>query len=51
MADYPATIVDNWERIEPWRHRGPLWKRWMRVYALRVEVRIAVERVVVWPEN
>jgi hypothetical protein len=49
VADYPGSIVDNWERIEPWRNLGPLWKRWMKVYALRVEVRIAVERVIVWP--
>lgn len=50
VADYPSTVVENWERLEPWRDLGPLWKRWLRVYALRVEIRIAVERVTVWPE-
>jgi Pyridoxamine 5'-phosphate oxidase len=50
VPDYPSTVVDNWERFEPWRGLGPVWKRWLRVYALRVEVRVAVERVVVWPD-
>jgi hypothetical protein len=50
VADYPTSILDNWERLEPWRDLGPLWKRWMRVYALRVEIRMAVERVIVWPD-
>jgi hypothetical protein len=49
LADYPASVLEHWERIEPWRDLGPLWKRWLRVYALRVEIRIAVERVIVWP--
>jgi hypothetical protein len=50
VDDYPASILDNWERIEPWRDLGPLWKRWLRVYALRVEIQIAVERLIVWPD-
>jgi hypothetical protein len=50
VPDYPSTVVDNWERLEPWRDLGPLWKRWLRVYALRVEIRITVERVVIWPD-
>jgi hypothetical protein len=50
VPDYPSTVVDNWERLEPWRDLGPLWKRWLRIYALRVEVRVAVERVVSWPD-
>ncbi|MEA2389255.1 MAG: hypothetical protein QOG41_2028 [Thermoleophilaceae bacterium] len=32
------------------REVGPLWERWMSVYHWRVNVRIAVERVVVWPD-
>ncbi len=28
----------------------PLWKRWLTIYALRVEVQIAVERVIVYPD-
>jgi hypothetical protein len=50
VADYPSSIMDHWERIEPWRDLGPLWRRWLRVYALRVEIRIAIERVIVWPD-
>jgi hypothetical protein len=49
VADYPTSVLDNWERLEPWRDLGPLWKRWLRVYALRVEIRVAVERLIVWP--
>lgn len=50
LADYPASILEHWERIEPWRDLGPLWRRWLRIYALRVEIQIKVERVVVWPD-
>jgi hypothetical protein len=50
LADYPSRVIENWERIEPWRELGPLWRRWLRIYALRVEVRITVERVLVWPD-
>ena len=50
VADFPGKFVDNWERLEPWRDINPLWKRWMRVYALRIEVRIEVERMIVWPD-
>jgi hypothetical protein len=50
IPDYPATILENWERFEPWRDLHPLWKWWRRVYALRVAIEIAVERLVVWPD-
>jgi hypothetical protein len=50
VEDYPSTVIEHWERIEPWRELGPIWKRWLRIYALRVEVRIAVERLIVWPD-
>jgi hypothetical protein len=50
VADYPTSVLEHWERIEPWRDLGPLWRRWLRVYALRVEVRVEVERVIVWPD-
>ncbi len=50
VADYPATILENWERIEPWRGVSPIWKWWLRVYALRVAIEIRVERVIVWPD-
>ena len=48
VADYPSTVLDRWERFEPWRDVHPLWKRWQRVYALRVEIRVRAERILVW---
>jgi hypothetical protein len=50
IPDYPSTIIDNWERFERWRDLHPLWKRWLRVYALRVAIEVRAERVVVWPD-
>lgn len=50
VADYPSSVLEHWERLEPWGDLGPLWRRWLRVYALRVEIRVAVERVIVWPD-
>lgn len=50
LADYPTSVLEHWERIEPWRDLGSLWRRWLRIYALRVEIQIAVERIVVWPD-
>src|SRR5205807_2404027 len=44
------TIVDAWERVEPWRDIGRLRKRWLRAFALRVAIEVAVERIVVWPD-
>jgi hypothetical protein len=48
IPDYPASILENWERFEPWSDVGRLWKWWLRVYALRVAMEVAVERVVIW---
>jgi hypothetical protein len=50
VPDYPSTILRNWERFEPWGDLHPLWRRWRRVYALRVAIEVAVERTVVWPD-
>ncbi len=50
IEDYPSTILANWERFEPWESQGALWKRWRRVYGRRVQVDLAVERIVVWPD-
>lgn len=50
IPDYPATIPEQWERFEPWSETGALWKWWQRVYALRVAIEVAVERLVVWPD-
>src|SRR5688572_5136875 len=42
---------DRWERFggQP-RDVGPLWDRWMRAYHWRVNIEIAVTRIVVWPD-
>lgn len=50
IPDYPSTILEQWERFEPWASLHPLWKWWRRVYALRVAIELAVERIVVWPD-
>jgi hypothetical protein len=49
IDDYPSTVLEQWERIEPWGSLGPATKRWLRLYGRRVEVKVSVERVVVWP--
>jgi hypothetical protein len=49
IPDYPSTVPEQWMRFEPWTQMGALWKRWLRVYALRVEISIEVERTIVWP--
>jgi hypothetical protein len=50
VEDYPSTILDVWERFEPWADQNALWKRWRRVYALRTAIEVAVERILVWPD-
>ena len=50
IPDYPSTVIDQWERMEPWRDLHPLWRWWRRVYALRVVIEVAVERVLLWPD-
>ncbi len=50
IPDYPATVAERWERFEPWRDAPAIWRRWQRAYATRVEIGIAVERVLVWPD-
>jgi hypothetical protein len=50
IPDYPGTISDYWERCERWRDVHPLWKRWQRVYALRVAIEVTAARVIVWPD-
>ena len=51
ISDYPNSILEQWERFESWRDVHPAWKRWQRVYALRVAIEVAAERVVVWPDR
>ena len=50
IHDYPSTILDKWERFEPWQDRNRFWKWWQRIYGIRIEIKISVERVVVWPD-
>jgi hypothetical protein len=50
VPDYPSTMLEHWERVEPWSEIGPIWKWWMRDYALRVGVEVAAERIVAWPD-
>ena len=50
IPDYPSTIIEHWERHEQWRAVGRLRKRWLRVFALRVAIEVAAERVIVWPD-
>lgn len=49
IPDYPSTL-DSWEDFDGPRPTAPLWKHWLRVYYTRVEIRIAVERIAVWPD-
>jgi hypothetical protein len=50
VPDYPGSILENWERVERWSAVGPLWRRWLRVYAWRVAIELHVERATVWPD-
>jgi hypothetical protein len=50
IPDYPSTILEHWERFEPWQDRNRFWRWWQRVYGLRVAIDIAIERMVVWPD-
>ena len=49
VPDFPAT-VERWQEFEPWDDVSPLWRRWQRVYALRVEIEVAAQRIAVWPD-
>jgi hypothetical protein len=50
VPDYPAVNAEAWEPLESWRDVHPLWKWWLRIWALRVAIEVAVERLVVWPD-
>lgn len=50
VDDFPSTVLEHWERVEPWSTLGPAWRWWMRAYARRVELSVAVERIIVWPD-
>jgi hypothetical protein len=45
------SIGENWERFSgESRDVGRLWERWLRAYHWRVNIEIAVERTIVWPD-
>jgi Pyridoxamine 5'-phosphate oxidase len=50
ISDYPSTILDNWERFEPWQDRNRFWRWWQRVYGIRVAIEIDAERITAWPD-
>src|SRR4051794_1952866 len=50
VEDYPSSIAATWERFGGPLDAGPIWNWWMKVLDHRVEIRLAVERVVVWPD-
>ncbi len=50
IPDYPSTVLEAWERFEPWSDMNRLWKRWMRAYGLRVAIEVTAERVTVRPD-
>lgn len=50
IPDYPSTIIDQWRRFEPWDQTSRLWRRWQSAYALRVEIKVQIERLFLWPD-
>src|SRR5439155_22907938 len=50
VPEYPRLRADVWERVESWQDLHPVWKAWVRVWALRLDVTIAGERMLGWPE-
>jgi hypothetical protein len=49
--DYPGSIRESWERFGGPRDVGPFWEWWLRVWHLRIEIEVAVERLIVWPDR
>ena len=49
VEDYPRSIAETWERFGGPVDVGPIWRWWMKVLDHRVEIRMDVERVIVWP--
>jgi hypothetical protein len=50
IPDYPTALGDRWERMEPWQASNRFWKWWQKVYALRMEIEVVAERLIVWPD-
>jgi hypothetical protein len=49
--DYPKSIQEAWERFGGPVDAGPIWNWWLRAFNMRVEIQIAVERVIAWPDR
>lgn len=50
LAEYPMSMLERWQRFEPWADASRLWRWWQRVYGTRVGIEIAIERITVWPD-
>jgi hypothetical protein len=50
VTHYPRSIQPTWERFGGPVDIGPLWDWWLKAYNMRREIKIAVERVIVWPD-
>jgi hypothetical protein len=50
IPDYPSTVLQAWERYEPWSDMNGFWRRWMSAYGLRVAIEVTAERVIVRPD-
>src|SRR3954451_7638983 len=50
VEDYPRSIEETWERFGGPVDAGPIWNWWTKVLDHRVEIRLAVERVIVRPD-
>lgn len=50
IPDHPRREPERWELFESWSETNRLWRRWLSVYTLRVEIAVAVERIVSWPQ-
>jgi hypothetical protein len=48
---YPKTIQPTWERFAGPVDVGALWNWWLRAYNFRIEIQIAIERVIAWPDR
>jgi hypothetical protein len=49
VEHYPRSIQPTWERFGGPVDIGRIWDWWLKAYNMRVEIRMAVERVIVWP--
>src|SRR4051794_38138815 len=50
VEDYPRSLEETWERFGGPVDAGPIWNWWTKVLDHRVEIRLAVERAIVWPD-